>query len=140
VLVTGQVDDAGDFPSGAEPAWPPDVLVDAELGHTGEPVGQVETFDGDDADRVPDGVPVDAEPARERADRRVIIGERVDRPADRPRGERRLRCRQRMLAPTDQHLPVTPTARHGPSRRADRATRPERHTTGSRRRRRRSRQ
>jgi len=79
VRVTGQVDHARHLPAGAEPARPPHVLVDAERL---------------DLEGVPERVPVHVEPAGQRVDGGVVIGQGVRGPDHRPAGQQRPRRRQ----------------------------------------------
>jgi hypothetical protein len=59
VLVTGQIHHDGDGSVDPDPRRPPDVLIDSQGLHTGEPVRVSGARSGFHLDRIPAGVPVD---------------------------------------------------------------------------------
>jgi hypothetical protein len=77
------------------------VLVDAKRLDALQPVGTVSSTLGFDLERVPQGVPVDVEPAGERSHGGVVVGERVRCPDHGPAGQQRPRRRQSMRLSPD---------------------------------------
>jgi hypothetical protein len=97
VLVTGQVDHAGDRPIILpNPRGSPDVLVQAERRDAGEPGGGGGPASRLELDGVPAGVPVHAEMPSQRQDGGVVVRQSTGGPSDRPASQLRPRGEQRV--------------------------------------------
>ena len=116
-LVTGQIDHDRHGPVDPDPRRPPDVLIDAEGLHLGQPGRVADPGFGFDLDRVPAGVPVHPEVAGQRRDGGVVVAERIGRPAHRPDGQRRPRRRQivGLAERAGRAAPARGTARSAPA-------------------------
>lgn len=95
LLIAGQVDHPGHGPVGIpDPGGSPDVIVDAQDGHTLQAGRVTDSPCRLGLNGIPAGVPVHPQMPSDRRDGRVIEGQRVGGPPDRPRGEPGPRRRQ----------------------------------------------
>ena len=98
VGISGEVDHRCHRPLlGPVAPGPPDVLINAQRSDSLQPFGPADAGRGLASDRPPQRVPTDPQMPRQRRDRRVVVGQGIDRPADRATREHCARRDQLML-------------------------------------------